>query len=66
MNSLKENGHVEEQGLKKIVNNVNNSQEAIVTIRRCVGIIKNLNKKAIGFIAKQGELLKKIKDTQDF
>ena len=40
LNSLKENNDVEEQGLNKTVNNVNNSQEAIVIIRRYEDIIK--------------------------
>ena len=66
LNSLKENNDVEEQGLNKTVNNVNNSQEAIVIIRRYEDIIKTQNKKAVGYIAKQGQLLKKFKDTQDF
>ena len=33
LSSLKENDDVEEQGLTETVNNVNNSQEAIVIIR---------------------------------
>ena len=66
LDSLKENNDVEEQGLNKTVNNVNNSQEAIVIIRRYEDIIKTQNKKAVGYIAKQGQLLKKFKDTQDF
>ena len=56
LNSLKEND-VEEQRLNKRVNYVNNSQEAIVIIRRYEDIIKTQNKKAIVYIAKQGELL---------
>ena len=56
LNSLKEND-VEEQRLNKRVSYVNNSQEAIVIIRRYEDIIKTQNKKAIVYIAKQGELL---------
>ena len=59
LNSLKENDDVEEQGLKETVNNVNNSQEAIVIVRRYEGLIKTQNQKAIGYTAKQGEILKK-------
>ena len=57
MNSLKENDDVEEQRLNETANNINNSQEAIVLIRRYEEIIKTQNKKAIGYTAKQGELL---------
>ena len=38
----------------------------MVIIRRYEDIIKTQNKKAIGYIAKQGEILKKFKDTQNF
>ena len=65
LNSLQEND-VEEQGLNKTGNNVNNSQEAIIIIRRYEDIIKTQNKKAIGYIGKQGQLLKKFKDTEHF
>ena len=57
MNSLKENDDVEEQRLNETANNINNSQEAIVLIRRYEEIIKTQNKKAIGYTAKRGELL---------
>ena len=59
LNSLQENDNVEEQELNETANNVNNSQEAIVMIRCYEGIIKMQNKKAKGYIGKQGELLKK-------
>ena len=38
----------------------------MVIIRRYEDIIKTQNKKAIGYIAKQGEILKNFKDTQNF
>ena len=66
LNSLKENDDVEEQGLNETANSVNNSQEPIAIIRRYVEIIKTQNKKAIGYTGKQGELLKKFKDTENF
>ena len=62
---MQENDDVEEQGLNETANNVNNSQEAIIIIRRYESIIKTQNKKAIGHIGKQGELLKKFKDTDN-
>ena len=62
MNSLQENDNVEEQELNETANNVNNSQEAIVIIRHHEDIIKTQNKKAIGYIGKQGEVFKKFKD----
>ena len=55
--SLQENDDVEEQGLNETVNYVNKSQEAIFIIHRYEDIIKTPNKKAIGYIGKQGELL---------
>ena len=61
-NSLQENDDVEEQGLNETINYVNKSQEAIFIIHRYEGIIKTPNKKAVGYIGKQGELLKKFKD----
>ena len=63
---MKENDDIEEQGLNETVNNVNNSQEATVIIRRFTEIIKTQNKKTIGCIAKQGQLFKKFKDTENF
>ena len=66
LNSLKENDDAEEHGFSKTANNVNNSQEAIVIIRRYEEIIKTQNKKAIGHIGKQEELLKKFKKTENF
>ena len=47
LKSLKENDDVEEQGLNETVNNVNNSQEAIIIINSYEDIIKTQNKKAI-------------------
>ena len=65
LNSLKENDDVEDQGLNETANNVNNTQEAITIIRRYEEIIKTQNEKAIGYTGKQGELLKKFKDTEN-
>ena len=66
LNSLKENDDVEEQGLNETANNVNNSQEAITVVHRYEEIIKTQNKKTIGYTGKQGELLKKFKDIENF
>ena len=66
LNSLKENDDVEEQGFNETVNNFKNSQKAIVTIRRYDKVIKTKYKKAIGYIGKQGELLKRFKNTENF
>ena len=57
LNSLKENDDVEEQGLNETANSVNNSQEAIVILRRHEEIIKT-KQKVIAYIGKQGELFK--------
>ena len=66
LNSLQENDDVEEQRLNETASNVNNSQEAIKIINCYKNIIKTQNKKAIAYIGKQGELLKKYKDTENF
>ena len=63
LNLLKENDDVEEQELNETVNNVNNSQEAIVIIRYYGKSSKHKTKKAKGYIGKQGEFFKKFKDT---
>ena len=63
---MQENDDVEEQRLNETASNVNNSQEAIKIINQYKNIIKTQNKKAIAYIGKQGELLKKFKDTENF
>ena len=65
-NSLQENDNVEEKELNETANNINNSQEAIVTICSYEDIIKTQDKKVIRYISKHGELLKKFKDTENF
>ena len=55
---MEENDSVEEEGLNKKANNLNNSQEAILIIRLCEDIIKIQDKKTIVSIGKQEELLK--------
>ena len=57
LNLLQENDDVEEQGVNRTANNVNNSSEAVLIIRCYKDIIKTQNKKAIGYIGKQGQLL---------
>ena len=66
LNSLQENYDVEEQGLNETANSVNKPQETMLIIRRYKGIINTENKKAIGYIVKQGQLSKKFKDTKHF
>ena len=66
LNSLQGNDDVEEQGLNKTANNVNNSQDTKLIIRRYEDIIKIQNKKALGYIGKQGQLLKKFKGIEHF
>ena len=63
---IEKNDGVEEQGLNETAKNVNNSQETIVIIRLYEEIIKTQIKKAIGYIGKQGEVLKKFKNTENF
>ena len=54
---MEENDSVDEEGLNKKANNLNNSQESILIIHLCEDIIKIQDKKAIVFIGKQEELL---------
>ena len=64
LNMLQENDDVEEQGLNKTANRFNNSEEAML-IKRCYeDTIKRQNKKARGYIGKQGQLVKKFKDPE--
>ena len=65
LNLLQEYDDVEQQGINKTANNVNNFQEANKIINRYEDIIKRQNKKAIGYIDKKGELFKKFKDTEN-
>ena len=62
--SLKENDEVEESGLDETANATKDPTEAVVIIQRCEEIIKMQNKRAIVYIGKQGQLLKKFKDTK--
>ena len=66
LNSIQENDDVKEQGLNETVSSFNNSQEAVLIIHHYEDIIKTQNKKAIGYIGKQGKLFKKFKDTEHF
>ena len=52
LNSLHENDVIEEQGLNKTVNSLNNFQEAILIILCYEDIIKTQNKKPIEYIGK--------------
>ena len=61
LDSVKENDDV-----KITFNSVHNSQETIDLVRRYEDIMKTQNKKAIAYIAKQGQLFKMFKDTHDF
>ena len=62
---MQENHDVEEKELNETANNISNSQEAIVIIRRYEDIAKTQNKQSIGCIGKQGGLLKNFKDTEN-
>ena len=58
LDSLKENDGVEEPGLNERAKETNDPQEIILLIRRHEDIIRIQNEKAIGYIGKQGQLLK--------
>ena len=60
LKSLPENDDVENPRLKQTANSVNKSQEVMLIIRRYEGVIKTQSKKAICYIGKQKQLLKKV------
>ena len=60
--SVNENDDVEEPDLSELTNKTNAPQEAILIIRCYENSIKTQNKKAMGYIGKQGQLLKNFKD----
>ena len=62
---MKGNDDADKQGHDEAGNNVNSSQKVISIIRRYEETIKTQNKRAIGYTGKQGELLKKFKDTEN-
>ena len=64
LNSLRENN---EAGKREInTANITNSRETIELIRHYEEIIKTQNKRVIGYIIKQGEILKKFKESKNF
>ena len=63
---LQENDDVEEQGYNETAKNINNPHETMLVIRRYEDIIKTQNKKVLGYIGKQEQLLKRFKDTKHF
>lgn len=65
LNSFQENDDVEQQGFNETANNVNKSQEALCIINPQKDVIKTPNKKVIGYIGDQEELLKKFKYTEN-
>ena len=65
LNSLQESDDVEGQGFNETANDVNNSQVGILIIY-CHEDIKTQNKKAIVYMGKQGQLLKRFKYTEHF
>ena len=64
LNLLRENDIVEEPGLT--IANMINLREAITIINHYEEIIKKENKKTIGYVVIQGQMLKKFRDTEDF
>ena len=64
LNSLKKNDAVEEPWLN--IANLIDTGGAITIIHRYEETIKTRNKKTIGFVAKQTQILKKFKDTEEF
>ena len=64
LNSLKENDTVEE--LEFNTTSIIDPREAITIINHYEEIIKTQKKKTISYVAIQGLMLKKFKDTEDF
>ena len=52
--------------LNEVVRNANQANEVIIVIKKYKLLLKGENRKMIGMMGKQGELLKKIKETEEF
>ena len=52
--------------LNEVVRNANQANEVILVIKKYKLLLKGENRKMIGMMGKQGELLKKIKETEEF
>ena len=66
LNSLKENDEAEDPGLNEVANETNGPGETIFRINQYEEIIKSHNKRVIGYVAKQGQILKKFREVEDF
>ena len=52
--------------LNEVVRNANQANEVILVIKKYKLLLKGENRKMIGMMRKQGELLKKNKETEEF
>lgn len=52
--------------LNEVVRNANQANEVILVIKKYKLLLKGENRKMIGMMGKQGELLKRIKETEEF
>lgn len=64
MNSIKERNDEYGSSLGQIDGNFTELEEVIAAIEKYENIIKTQNKKIISFVAKQGQIFKKFKDSK--
>lgn len=65
LNSLKENDDLEEPGLDETAYAIMHPLEAVRITNPYKETIKTQNKRAIGYVGKQGQLLKNFKETEN-
>ena len=65
MNYLKKNNDLEQKNLDATANSITDPLEAVRTIRY-EEIIKTQNKRAVGYVGKQGQPLKKFREIEQF
>lgn len=63
---MKKNNESEESGFNKVAKKVNDPGEVIIIINQYDEIIKSHNERVIGYEAKEGQLLKKSREVEDF
>ena len=66
LSSLKQNDEIEDPGLDETGNKTNDPLKAVAITNRYTDISKTQNKRAIGYKGKQGQPIKKFRDTVQF
>lgn len=64
--SLKENNDSKEPGIDPAADAITDRLEAVRIVQRYKEVIKSQNKIMIGYVGKQGQLFKKLRETEQF